>query len=112
MSHVDEETINMLKEVMEDDFNTLLETYISDSQVRIDELKTFLAAGDSDMVRRTAHSLKGSSGNLGATGLADMCLHVEAQSKDGDLSSLEEKLVEIEAEYREVEAVMKSYLGT
>lgn len=111
-SHVDEETISMLKEVMEDDFDNLLHTYINDSAVRIDELKKYLTAADCDLLRRTAHSLKGSSGNLGATSLASLCLQVEAQSKEGVLDGIEVIINQIETEYQEVEGIMRRYLDS
>ena len=108
--HVDMETLNMLKEVMEDGFVNSLETYINDSKVRIEELRSTLAAGDGDGVRRAAHSLKGSSGNLGATQMATLCLNVENCGKENQLAGLENDLAAIETEYQQVVEIMQSML--
>jgi len=108
--HVDMDTLNMLKEIMEDGFKTLLETFVNDSHSRIEDLRAGLQAGDSDAVRRAAHSLKGSSGNLGANPLAALCLTVENRSKDGDLQGLEADLMAIENEYQKVAAIMQSMM--
>lgn len=109
-NHVDMDTLNMLKEVMEDGFCTLLETYIDDSKVRIEEIKTALSGSDADSVRRAAHSLKGSSGNLGATNMAALCLQVEEKGREGNLDDLDAALVNIETEYLQVVEIMQSML--
>ncbi len=108
--HVDMDTLNMLKDVMEDGFSTLLETYIDDSKIRIADLNTALSAGDADGVRRAAHSLKGSSGNLGANQMAALCLKVEEQGKEENLEGLDAALEAIETEYQQVADIMKSML--
>jgi HPt (histidine-containing phosphotransfer) domain-containing protein len=109
-NHIDTDTLNMLKEVMEDGFENLLNTFISDSKGRIEDLRQAISVGDDDGVRRAAHSLKGSSGNLGANPLAALCLSVESRGKDGDLSGLETELEKIEQEYQQVAAIMKAML--
>lgn len=108
--HVDMDTLNMLKEIMEDGFSALLETYISDSEVRVNELRESLAAGDSETVRRSAHSLKGSSGNLGANQMAALCLHVEDSAKEERLDGLDVEVEKISSEYQAVKAIMQSLL--
>jgi len=108
--HVDMATLDMLKEVMEDGFVNLLETYINDSKVRLDDLQNALAAGDGEAVRRAAHSLKGSSGNLGANRMAALCLDVENRGKDDQLDGLDKLLVEIKQEYQQVTSIMQSFL--
>jgi HPt (histidine-containing phosphotransfer) domain-containing protein len=109
-SHVDTDTLNMLKDIMEDGFANLLQTFIDDSKLRIDELRQALNESNADGVRRAAHSLKGSSGNLGANSLAALCLTVESQSKDGDLNGLDAELKKIEQEYQQVVNVMTALL--
>lgn len=110
IDHVDMETLNMLKEVMEDGFVTLLETYITDSGARIDAMRAAIEAADSDAIRRAAHSLKGSSGNLGANQMAALCLNVENSSRDGKLDGLDLELIKIEEEYKQVSDIMKSMI--
>ena len=109
-NHIDVDTLNMLKDVMEDGFTTLLETYIDDSKIRIDDLSKALAAGDADGVRRAAHSLKGSSGNLGANQMAALCLTVETKGKEEKLDGLASELEKIQLEYQVVADIMRSML--
>lgn len=108
--HIDVETLNMLKEIMEDGFANLLQTYIDDSKIRVEELKQAVSVGDADSIRRTAHSLKGSSSNLGVTQMTSLCLNVEHKGKDEQLAGLEKEVELIEAEYNTVADIMRSML--
>ena len=41
---------------------------------------------DAPTVERLAHTLKGSSANMGARGMADLCARLEVAGASGDLS--------------------------
>jgi HPt (histidine-containing phosphotransfer) domain-containing protein len=108
--HLDAATLGMLQDVLEDGFAGLLETFIADSAAKIERLREGLAKGDSDLVRRSAHSLKGSSGNLGANIMADLCLRLEEQARDEDLRGLHSVLEQLEAEFELVQGIMQHTL--
>ena len=57
----------------EDLVGRLAAQFLTDAEYRTAELRRGLADGDSDEVIRSAHSLRGSSSNLGATELARLC---------------------------------------
>ncbi|WP_439134315.1 Hpt domain-containing protein [Pseudomaricurvus sp.] len=105
---IDTETIVMLKEVMGEDFQELVTTFLDDCQVRIPELCEQLAAGDADALRQTAHSLKGSSGNLGATTMSELCFHVETKAKQQQTEDLASTLERIEAEFQRVTSALRA----
>ncbi|MEX1033582.1 MAG: Hpt domain-containing protein [Cellvibrionaceae bacterium] len=105
--HIDPATLDMLEEVLEDGFIGLLETFIDDSRVKIVSLKSGLADANADVVRRSAHSLKGSSSNLGANPMAELCQRVEQQAREENLEGLDDIVEQIEAEYQHVETIMK-----
>lgn len=109
-NHVDVETLNMLKEVMEDGFGALLDTYINDAQLRIDAIKAALENGVADDLRREAHSLKGSSGNLGAQQMASLSKIVEDKGRAEEFDGVADIVVQIEQEYQEVSSVLKGML--
>ena len=91
MTHnVDVERLNELREIMEGDFGMLLDHYISVSLELIDEMDADLSRDDREALSRNAHSLKGSSMNLGATALARRCAVLEEQAKEAcSIDSLE-----------------------
>lgn len=105
--HIDQVALNELKMIMENDFDLLITTFITDSQQRIATLKSAVAAGDSVAVRASAHSFKGSSLNICAPLLSELCRQLEADGKDGQLGSAPELLASIEIEFDAVCASLR-----
>lgn len=101
MSHrIDIEALSELREIMEDDFGMLLDQYISVSHELIDEMDEDLQRDDREALSRNAHSLKGSSMNLGAKALAQRCGVLEEQAKETcSADSLEALIRSIAEEY-------------
>jgi HPt (histidine-containing phosphotransfer) domain-containing protein len=89
---MDPEVLSGLQEVMEDDYPKLLDTFLDDSQKRIDALRK--ARDDAKALGRIAHSFKGSSGNLGAVRLAQLCQRLETESvkSTSDLGALVDQI--------------------
>ncbi len=58
--------------------------------------------GDAPSVERTAHTLKGASGNMGALGMARTCAELEEAGGSGDLSRVPELLARLDAEFERV----------
>lgn len=83
IQHVDEEALRELRIVMGDDFAKLLQTFATDSAARIAAIQQAAAAADSEALRRAAHSFKGSSGNMGARQLSELCRQIEEYARDG-----------------------------
>lgn len=108
MQHLDIEMISSLKEVMEDEFVTLIDAFLQDSTDRIRVLHDLLRqpALDADAIRRAAHSFKGSSGNMGALELSSLCGGLEQKAHDLRLSHLHEELARIEHEFAQVERAL------
>ncbi len=69
---INHEQFEEMRDLLEDDFAELLQTYIIDSQQRIVMLRTAQAANDNANGFETAHALKGASANLGATQLIEL----------------------------------------
>ncbi|MBA1291858.1 Hpt domain-containing protein [Pseudomonas lurida] len=90
--HLDPVVLSGLQEVMESEYPKLLDTFLDDSQKRIEALRQ--SRGDAKALGRIAHSFKGSSGNLGAVRLAHLCQRLEAESAEaaGDLEALVDQI--------------------
>jgi len=77
----------------------LLRRYMIDHQEDMTRLRECLAAGDRDQARLLAHTLKGSSGNLGATTVQRLSGELEAVIKDGgDAAAIERLASAVECE--------------
>ncbi|MFM6987179.1 MAG: response regulator [Arenimonas sp.] len=80
----------------------------SDAPLKIREA---LAAGDADTARRIAHTLKGLSGNIGATGLQKACESIDARIRVGDTGGdFPGRLSEMASQLDAVMAAAQRYL--
>lgn len=107
--HLDEEALAELKDVMEDEFDVLIQTYLADSRSRIEGLKQALADQNAPQFAKTAHSFKGSSINIGAPRLGELCFEAEQLGKAGALEQAPALLERVEAEYREVQQRLETF---
>lgn len=78
---------------------------------RIDRLKTAWRAGEAAAVQRAAHSLRGSSGNIGADALFEVCRQIDERAKRGELG-IEDLVEALDREYANVEAEIRRLLQT
>ena len=93
--HLDHEVLSALHEVMEDEYPVLLDTFLADSQERLRQLHK---TDDAIQLIATAHSLKGSSSNMGATRLAELCHELEQRAKELLPRGIEKLVKEIDGE--------------
>ena len=76
--------------------------YEENSIELIKVLSDALTDGDEDRIRTTAHALKSSSGNVGATRLMAMCRSIEMAAREKELTGLAEKFSAMQHEHSEV----------
>lgn len=86
----------------------LLETFFADGPAQLQSLEQGLAAGDAEVVRRAAHTLKSNARSFGATTLTELSKQLEDSSKDGDLGAAAEKIERIADEYQAVVEELQS----
>lgn len=109
--HLDEEALAELRDVMEDEFDVLINTYIMDSSDRIAHLRSALEQDDADRFSKSAHSLKGSCINIGAPRLGELCFDAEQAGRDNRLEEAATMVDAIESEFRYVEDTLRRFLG-
>ncbi len=84
---IDQTALLNLKEIMGSDFQHLVEIFIQDSSARIQQLADLISTGDADEIRKMAHSIKGSSANLYASKMSELCFDLEQQAQDFHLAN-------------------------
>ena len=84
----------------------LLDAFLSDSPQLIDQMHTGLSAGNIEVVRRAAHSLKSNSASFGGKRLTNASRELEMIAKGGTLDGAGTKLEEVEAEYASLSAYL------
>ncbi|WP_312935404.1 Hpt domain-containing protein [Pseudomonas sp.] len=98
--HIDHEVLSDLREVMEDGYPQLLQTFLDDSERRLSQLHD---AKDASELGLAAHSFKGSSSDMGAVGLAELCRQLEERVRQQPLYGIEDLINRIDLEYREIQ---------
>mgnify|MGYP006157508441 CR=1 FL=1 len=80
--HIDRETLSVLREVMEEGYPELLDTFLADSESRLGELQK---TSDAKVLSEVAHSFKGSASNKDPAGKAYGSNDMTQHSKNDDL---------------------------
>ena len=66
----------------------LVETFLAESPVLLDEMRVAVASGDAVTLRRAAHTLKANCRTFGAGALAALCEGLEIRAAAGDLTDI------------------------
>ncbi|MFD2229925.1 Hpt domain-containing protein [Alkalimarinus sediminis] len=111
IEHLDLSALAELKEVMEEEFDILLETFLHDSAERVIQIKEAMKAQDAEALSRAAHSFKGSCTNIGVPILAKLCMEAEQKGKQNDLEGIEELVGSIEQSFTQVTQLLKEHLS-
>ena len=102
-SPMDPAIVDSLRELGGDDMLAdLVELFLEDAEPRLAALGEAVKADDASAVERVAHSLKGSSGNMGAHGMSRLAAELQYIGASGDLSKAPESLRSLEAEFERV----------
>jgi len=84
----------------------LIALFVESSPPLLAALRTTLAQGDGPGLSRAAHTLKGSSSNLGARRLTELCAALEKQGRSGSLAGAALQVADLEQEYARVCAAL------
>ena len=82
---IDDARMRSFRDDYPDIVDQLLDLFLSSTPLLLDELRTAVDMGDDDALKRTAHKLKGSCQNIGATFMATLCRSIE--TGDGDAAA-------------------------
>jgi CheY-like chemotaxis protein len=84
----------------------LIDMFVKDTPKKLDSLRNALQQSDFVEVRRVAHTLKGSSGSLGANQMMKICAEMEQRCKNNSFEGLENILLQLEMEFIRAESVL------
>ena len=87
----------------------VLTMFMNDVPQRMEKLRNAHAAGNIQDVRRSAHSLKGSSGNIGARAMFDICKRLDAGE---DLAAAGPLIDELGVEFGKVEEEIRRLMAS
>ena len=105
-SVLDQEIIIELQDLMGEDIELLVNTFIDDSSVRLQSLGRLTLEENSEELRKAAHSFKGSCANVGASTLAAQLRDMEDAAEAGLWSDCKLLLVQANANYELVKSAL------
>ena len=85
----------------------LIQMFLDDGPEKVRSVHEGLVAGDFDKMERAAHSLKGSSGNLGAHLLQDTCEKIQVATRRRQLEESRQLAAELDAKFAEAELALR-----
>jgi len=89
----------------------LAEMFSGETSSALPALREAATASDTQSVERVAHTLKGSSGNMGAQKMSAICAELEDVGASGDLSRAPELLERLEEESGRVRTALEAELA-
>jgi HPt (histidine-containing phosphotransfer) domain-containing protein len=89
----------------------ILSLFLDEVPRKIATLRAAVTSGDAVEVQRIAHSLKGSTGNIGARAMYDVCRQLDDRAKSGEVARLQPLVDALDAEYGRVETEIRRLLS-
>lgn len=104
---IDREFFSEMRETIGGSFAKMIAVYLEDLPVYMDELGTAISEGNTVQIANLAHTVKGSSANIGANRLASLCRHIEGASKNSDIAAVRELFTAAVAEAKILKSLLK-----
>jgi len=84
----------------------VIDAFLSDAPVLVGTLRTAYEQGETEELRRAAHTLKSNGQTFGAEGFAELCRELEERARGGDTDGMAELVDGIEREYGALQATL------
>ena len=109
-SELDQATLSELRDVMDEDFDHIIHSYIKHSTELISSIKQLMNSGELAEIQRLVHSFKSSSKNVGAVKLGNKAYEIEKKLAKGDQSGLSDDIQRLIINYDKVVKALKNLL--
>jgi HPt (histidine-containing phosphotransfer) domain-containing protein len=93
-------------ELEESEFLELVSLFVETGYSDLNKLQSAIEDGDTEKVTRVAHSIRGSSANLGLTGIFESAKRIEVNARDNDLCGAAEAIKNIKEELDRIEKAL------
>jgi HPt (histidine-containing phosphotransfer) domain-containing protein len=105
--YVDDSVMDEFKRFMGEDGDSLekelIVLYLKQTPKLVADINNEIRDGKIDALKVHIHSLKGSSGQLGVTGITDYCKDIEEALRQGNLIEADRLIIKLKEVYRQVE---------
>jgi diguanylate cyclase (GGDEF)-like protein len=101
------ESFGKLKEVLGDSLTEAIEPFLEDFPASMEQLQQALDRGDVGSVRAVTHTVKGSSGNIGAVAIAGLAKQANELAHAGRLGDIHALLPQMRSAFDEAAALLR-----
>ncbi|MCP5312773.1 MAG: response regulator [Chromatiaceae bacterium] len=108
---LDEGVLRELQEIMEDDYLSLLRTYLRNAPKLLADGHAAIDRGSVEALVNPVHSLKSSSANVGAMQLSELAREAERLARGGNLSEASAAFRAVEAAYQVAEQALREHVA-
>ena len=111
---LDEAALEELNDITGGDpefFAELAYTFLDDAPALMADIRTGLNNGDAGEVQRLAHGLKSNGNDFGAARFANLCMTLEHEAANGNLTNGEALIGNMEDEFSRVHAALEAYIN-
>ena len=111
LSALDRDRIRELQELTSDDpslLQELIDLFLSGTPQLLEQMRRAVEDDDAGALRRAAHTLKGSSGQMGALRMQEICGIIDSLAGTGSLVGVDALLVEVSLAFERAVGELKS----
>jgi len=99
-----------LKNLLEDSFPMLVDTFLSDTDLQIHKLEECILRLDYSEIKKIAHSMKGASANMGAKHLSSLAGQIEENCKNKQYHTIKQTIQLIKNHQPSLSTLMRQFL--
>jgi len=111
-SSLDRTVFGKLREILGPNLQQAVTPYLEDMPLNLEQLETAVEQKDADTVRSLAHTIKGSSGNLGATNMIQLARKVEELEQAGKIDAIHPLLSQLRSAFDDVAILLYSEVSS
>jgi len=104
---IDKEVLCELRYSIGESINQVIQAFLEDLPVHLSSLEQSITAADATLMAEFAHTIKGSSRNLGANGMAELCVKVEQLGHAGSTDGAMDILQQLGDEWERVRTILE-----
>ena len=90
---------------------SVLEQFLQDAPTHVDRIQQAYHQQNPETLMKVAHTLKGSSRNIGANRLGDTCYQLEQKGRSGATEGIEDLLTTLMTEWEETQKMLESIIA-
>ena len=103
---LDMDVFNQLKQLFGDNFDFGVDQFKTNALKNITNIEQAIEQSDVELLERSAHSLKGASGQFGASYLSSLASEMEVFGREGDVDKARENIARLRDAYEQISALM------